>query len=135
MREGRSLAEACRVAEIKPSSFKREARSALYRSGKNKQWKATKSDRLDAVMNVLTEDGPQPTLVKRFRERARLGRYDNAVRRFRGGERGALADLLSFKGQQVGGRELITDPTILMTLEEAGLLDFDALYTSPRRRR
>jgi hypothetical protein len=129
------LAEACRVAGIKPSSFKREARTALYRSGKNKQWKATKSDRLEAVMNVLTEDGVQPTLVKGFRARARLGRYDNALRRFRGGERGAQANLFSFKGQKVGDRELITDPNILMTLEEAGLLDFDELYTSRRGRR
>jgi hypothetical protein len=132
MREGRSLAEACSVAGIKPSSFKREARTALYRSGKNKQWKATKSDRLEAVMNVPTEDGLQPTLVKGFRERSRLGRYDNALRRFRGGERGALADLLSFKGQKVGGRQLITDPNILMTLDEAGVLDFDEIYTSRR---
>ena len=86
-------------------------------------------------MNVLTEDGLQPTLVKGFGGRARLGRYDNALRRFRGGERGALADLLSFRGQKVGDRELITDPNILMTLEEAGLLDFGELYTSPRGRR
>ena len=86
-------------------------------------------------MNVLTEDGLQPTLVKGFRERARLGRYDNAVRRFRGGERGALANLLLFRGQHVGDRELITDPNILMTLEEAGVLDFDELYTSRRGRR
>ena len=86
-------------------------------------------------MNVLTEDGHQPTLVKGWRERSRLGRYDNALKRFRGGERGALAELMSFKGQKVGGKELITDPDILMTLEEAGLLDFDELYTSSRGRR
>ena len=130
-----SLAEACRNAGIKQSTFKREARTALYRSGKNKQWKATKSDRLEAVMNVPTEDGLQPTLVKGFRERSRLSRYDNALRRFRGGERGALANLLSFKGLKVGGRQLITDPNILVTLEEAGVLDFDEIYTSPRGRR
>lgn len=86
-------------------------------------------------MNALTEDGLQPTLVKGLRDRTRLGRYDHALRRFRGGERGALADLLLFKGQRVGDRALITDANILMTLEEAGLLDFDELYTSSRGRR
>jgi hypothetical protein len=37
---------------------------------------------------------------------------------------------MAFRGQTVGGHELITDPELLIQLEEAGQLDFDVLYFS-----
>jgi len=52
------------------------------------------------------------------------------LRMFRAGEDGAEAALKVFDGKTVGGHRLITDPKLLIQLEEAGELDFDTLYTS-----
>jgi hypothetical protein len=49
---------------------------------------------------------------------------------FRGAEDGAVEELKSFEGKTVGGYELITDPKLLIELEEAGQLDFENLYSS-----
>jgi hypothetical protein len=49
---------------------------------------------------------------------------------FRGAEEGAEAALKTFKGKTVGGHKLITDTKLLIQLEEAGQLDFDAFYKS-----
>ncbi len=72
-------------------------------------------------VTIITENG----LVF---ERARLSRYDIALRRWRAAEDGAEQGLLTFKGQTVAGHILITDPDVLIRLEEAGQLDFDELY-------
>jgi hypothetical protein len=81
-------------------------------------------------MTILTRQGPTFDVVRGSVERTRLARYDIAVRKFRAGEDGAVEELLSFKDQTVAGHELITDPDVLIQLEEAGQLDFDALYYS-----
>jgi hypothetical protein len=129
MRYGMSLAEACRMEGIKPNVFLREVGDAVYRGRSNKQWKVTPTDSLTALMNVPTETGPQPTPVHGLPERVRFSRYENAVKKWRGRERGGLKALSAFKGQTVGGRVLITDPRILTRLAEADRLDVDAIYT------
>jgi hypothetical protein len=53
---------------------------------------------------------------------------------FRAGEDGAEAALKAFRGKTVGGHKLITNTKLLIQLEEAGQLDFDAFYTSIRAR-
>lgn len=125
-----SLAKAAKLEHIKQSTFLRYAGSAVYRSGPGKPWKATKSDRLSAKMTILTRQGPIFDVVRSSKERTRLALYDNAVRKFRAGEDGAAKELASFEGETVAGHELITDPDVLIQLEEAGQLDFDALYYS-----
>ena len=81
-------------------------------------------------MTILTKQGPIFDVVRGSKERTRLALYDNAVRKFRAGEDGAVEELARFEGQTIAGHELITDPDILIHLEEAGQLDFDALYYS-----
>jgi hypothetical protein len=81
-------------------------------------------------MTVLTAQGPTLVVVKGSVERTRLARYDIALRKWRAGEDGADRELLAFQGQTVGGQVLITDPNLLIQLEEAGQLDFDTLYFS-----
>jgi len=127
-RENRSLAEATRLEHIKPSTFLRHLGSAVYRSGPGKPWKAAKADRFSARMTVLTAQGPTTVFVRGSRERTRLARYDIALRKWRAAEDGADKELMAFQGQTVGGHVLITDPTLLIQLEEAGQLDFDSLY-------
>ena len=81
-------------------------------------------------MTILTEQGPIFDVVRSSIERTRLARYDIALRKWRAGEDGAEQELLAFKGQTVAGHVLITDPDVLIRLEEAGQLDFDNLYYS-----
>ena len=135
MRNGLSLAEACREAGIKQDAFLREVGDAVYHDGASKRWKAAKTDSLNVLMNVPTEKGPVATLVHGLRERIRLSRYENAVKMWRGGKRGALKALSAFEGLSVGGRVLITDPKILARLEEADRLDVDEIYVGLGGRR
>jgi hypothetical protein len=125
-----SLSKAARLEKIKSKTFVRYARPALRRSGPGKPWRAIPEDQLPFVMNVLTEFGPTPEIIHSRRERKLLGAYNRAVRMFRGGEDGAEAALLVFRGKTVAGRTLITDIKRLIELEEAGKLDFDDLYSS-----
>jgi hypothetical protein len=129
-RSGLSLTKAARLERVKPRTVLRYVGKAVYRSGPNKPWKATKTDRLSAKMMILTEQGPTFDVVRSSIERTRLARYDIAVRKWRVGEDGAEHELLAFKGQTVAGHVLITDPDVLIRLEEAGQLDFDNLYYS-----
>jgi hypothetical protein len=129
-REKMSLAKATRLEHIKQSTFLRYVGSAVHRSGPGKPWKAAKSDRLSAKMTVLTAQGPTFAVVRGSVERTRLARYDIALRKFRAAEDGAAEELQAFEGLTVGGFPLITDPALLIQLEEAGQLDFDALYYS-----
>jgi hypothetical protein len=104
--------------------------SQLRQTTSGKRWKPTKSDRLIAPMNVLTALGRTAVPVRGSRERFRLGRYEIALRKWRLGEPGADAELAAFEGQTVGGHLLITDVKLLATLEDAGVLNFEELYSS-----
>lgn len=129
-RRSLSLNKAAKLEHIKPETVLRHVGKALYRSGPGKPWKATKSDRLAEKMMVLTEQGPIFAVVRSSVERTRLSRYNTALRKWRAGEDGAERELLRFQGQKVAGHVLITDPDVLVRLEEAGQLDFDAFYYS-----
>jgi hypothetical protein len=129
-RLGWSLNKAAKLEHIKPQTVLRHVGRALYRSGPGKPWKATKSDRLAEKMVVLTEQGPTFDVVRSSIERTRLSRYNTALRKWRAAEDGAYEELLAFEGQTVAGHVLITDPDVLIRLEEADQLDFDAFYYS-----
>jgi len=130
MRQGFSLAQATRLAHIKPKSFLRQVGSDVYRSGPGKPWKVTKTDRLTTLIKVLTPQGYVTVPAHGLRERTMAGRHQLAVRSVRAGEDGAELRLLAFEGQTVGGHVLVTDPELILKLEEAGKLDFDNLYSS-----
>jgi hypothetical protein len=129
-RLGWSLNKAAKLEHIKPQTVLRHVGKALYRSGPGKPWKATKSDRLAEKMLILTEKGPIFDVVRSSVERTRLSRYNTVLRKWRAAEDGAYEELLAFEGQTVAGHVLITDPDVLIQLEEAGQLDFDAFYYS-----
>jgi hypothetical protein len=124
------LSKAARTEHVKLATVKKYVGSQFHQDAPGKRWKPTKSDRLTAQMNVLTPLGPMTVRVRGSRERSRLRRYDIALRRWRRGEPGADAELAAFEGQTVGGHPLITDVKLLATLEDAGALDFDELYSS-----
>jgi hypothetical protein len=132
-RENLSLAKATRLEHIKPNTFLRHVGGAVHRSGAGKRWKPSKSDTLAARMRILTPQGPVFEIVRGLLERQRLARYEIALRKFRAGEDGAEEELRQYQGLTVAGHVLVTDLNILIQLEEAGQLDFDALYFSTGR--
>ncbi|MBZ5550160.1 MAG: hypothetical protein LAO22_19740 [Acidobacteriia bacterium] len=129
-RHGESLTLAARAEHIKPATVRKYLRKQYRQSGPGKRWVPTKSDSLTMTMNILTPLGRTPTAVRGSRERARQGQYEAALRKWRNGEPGAEAELAAFEGLSVGGHPLITDVRLLATLEDAGVLDFEELYSS-----
>ncbi len=115
---------------MKLATVKKYVGSQFHQDAPGKRWKPTKTDRLSDRMNVLTPQGPTTITVRGSRQRTRLGRYNIALAKWRRGEPGADAELAAFEGQTVGGHPLITDVKLLTTLEDAGALDFDELYSS-----
>jgi hypothetical protein len=130
VRRGESFHRAALQEHIKPKTVLHHVGNSLYHSGLNKRWKAAKTDRIPAKMTILTEQGPVFAVVRSSVERSRLSRYDIALRKWRAGEDGAEQELMAFNGQTVAGYMLITNPDVLIHLEEAGGLDFDEFYSS-----
>jgi hypothetical protein len=114
---------------MKLETFRRGARTALYRSGPGKPWKARPDDELAFLVTIPQPLGPQSVVSRNYRERKLAGAYLSVLRMWRAGEKGAEAALKRFEGKTVGGHTLITDTKLLSQLEEAGQLDFD-LYLS-----
>jgi hypothetical protein len=130
VRRGVPLSNAARAERVKVGTVKKYVGTQIHQDAPGKRWKASKSDRLTDRMNVVTPLGPQAIPVRGSTERSRLGRYNTALRRWREGKPGAVAELAAFEGRTVGGHPLITDVKLLATLEDAGVLDFDELYAS-----
>jgi len=129
-REGISASVAARRERMKLNTFRERAGRYLHRSGPGKPWRARSEDELAVSMTILTSRGRVDAIVRNSRERRLLHRYELALTGFRAGEDGAEAALRAFEGKTVAGHTLITDPKLLIQLEEAGYLDFDNLYTS-----
>jgi len=81
-------------------------------------------------MRIQTPKGPVYEVVRSSRERTRLALHDNALRRVRAAEDGAVEALQEFKDLTVAGHVLLTDLDQLIQQEAAGELDFDNLYYS-----
>lgn len=129
-RRGESLSKAARAVGIKPATVRKYLPGQLHQSAPGKPWRAAKSDRLTALMNVLTPSGPISAPLRGSKERSLLARYNIALRNWRLGKPGADAELAAFEGKRVGGHTLITDVKLLATLEDAGQIDFEELYSS-----
>jgi hypothetical protein len=129
-RHGESLSQAAGAEHIKPATVRKYLGKQFRQEGPGKRWVPTKSDRLTMPMNILTPLGRTPAPVRGSRERKRQGEYEVALRKWRSGIPGAEAELAAFDGQTVGGHPLITDFKLLATLEDAGVLDFEELYSS-----
>jgi hypothetical protein len=129
-RDGVSASQAARQEKMKLKTFRQRAGRYLFRSGPGKPWKARSEDQLNFSMTILTSRGPAEVIVRNSRERKLLHRYEIALRMFRAGADDAESALKEFEGKKVGGHTLVTDIKLLIQLEQAGQLDFDAFYTS-----
>lgn len=130
IRRGISASKAAQREGMKLKTLRGRAGRYLYRSGPGKPWKARSEDELAVSMNILTRQGRVDAIVRNSRERKLLHRYELLLTRFRAGDEKAEAELKALNGKKVAGYTLITDPKLLIELEEAGQLDFDNLYTS-----
>jgi hypothetical protein len=131
-REGASASVAARREGMKLNAFRKGAGRFLYRSGPGKPWKARDEDQLSFSMEVLTRQGRISAITRDSRERKLLHEYELALRMFRGAEEGAEEELKRFEGKTVGGYELITDPKLLIELEEADEIDIENFYSPVR---
>jgi hypothetical protein len=131
-RDKLSLAEACRLEHIKPSTLLRHVGSAVQQDRPGGRYRATAGDRLRRDLQIPTALGPTPVPVYGSKKAKEVSNYLNAISLYL--RKGDASRLRRFKGKtiQVRGQtlELITDPATLSDLALAGALQFDQLYAS-----
>jgi hypothetical protein len=131
-RDHLSLAEACRLEHIKLSTFLRHAGSAVRQDKPGGRYRATAGDRFRRDLQIPTALGPTRVPVYGSKAASKLSKYANAINRYL--RTGDTSQLRPFKGKalKVGGQriELITDPSTLSSLAQAGALRIDQLYSS-----
>lgn len=129
-REKLSLAEACRLEHIKPSTFLRQVGSAVRQDKPGSRYRAVAGDRFRRDLQIPTVLGPTPVPIYGSKNAREISNYLNAVALYL--RKGDTSKLKRFKGKTVGVRgqklELITDPQTLSALALAGALQFDQLY-------
>jgi hypothetical protein len=130
VREGKSLTAASRGLQRNSRAVQRLAAKAL-RKLKNGRWAAKKTDRLLRVLQKITPKGRQQVGIRDSRQASILGKYWNAVERYR--DTGDASGLWEFKGKHVidadGSRvPLLTDLRELDRQGAAGNLSFESFY-------
>jgi hypothetical protein len=130
VRTGASLSKASRKFDLNPREVRQLAPSAL-RKLRNGRWVAKAHDRLLRVLAIPTRKGLSEIGVRDSRQASLLGRYWNAVDRYR--DTGDSSVLREFRGKYIidasGKRAaLLTDLRELDRLGSAGVLSFETLY-------
>jgi hypothetical protein len=86
-------------------------------------------------MRLLDDKGRRPGVVRGSKAASLLGRYNAALSKFFSANKkyaGNETLLKPFRGKRVGGVELLTDPSKLLELAEAGELGTgEDLYAAP----
>jgi len=127
-----SLAEACRLEHIKPSTFLRHIGSAVRQDRPGGRYRATAGDRLRRDLQIPTALGPTPVPIYGSKQAREISQYLNAIALYL--RKGDASKLERFQGKTLRVRgenvELITDPATLSALALAGALQFDQLYAS-----
>ncbi len=131
-RDRLSLAEACRLEHIKPSTFLRHVGSAVRQDRPGGRYRATAGDRLRRELQIPTALGPTPVPIYGSKQASEISQYLNAIAFYL--RKGDASKLKRFQGKTIRVRgqklELVTDPATLSALGQAGALQFDQLYAS-----
>jgi hypothetical protein len=131
-RQHLSLAEACRLEHIKPSTFLRNVGGAVRQDKPGSRYRAVSGDRFRRDLQIPTAFGPTSVPIYGSKNATEISDYLNAIALYL--RKGDASRLERFKGKTVGVRgqkiELITDPETLSSLALAGALQFDQLYAS-----
>jgi hypothetical protein len=130
VRQGATLAEACREFRRDPRTVQRLGKPAL-RKRRNGRWAAKKTDRLLRVLQIITPEGRQQIGILDSREASTLGKYWSAVDRYR--DTGDASALKEFHGKHVTDADgiripLLTDLRELDRQGSAGNLSFESIY-------
>lgn len=127
-RTGQTLTAAAREEHIDPRTV-RKFLGADLKEVPEGHTEPTKADRRRRNMLIPTSRGTEPIKIHGSEQASQLGRYMSAVGKYlKTGNTGALQE---FEGQSIGGHRLITDPTSLNHLAEAGSLQLDSIYALP----
>jgi hypothetical protein len=131
-RQHTSLAAACRLEHVKPSTVLRHIGSAIRQDKPGARYRATKGDRFKRDLQIPTALGPITIPVYGSKNAEKISKYLNAVAHYL--RTGDQAKLRPFKGKSLkaGGKQvkLLTDPDTLSSLAEADALHLDQLYAS-----
>jgi hypothetical protein len=127
-RTGETLTNTARQEHIDPRTVKKYLAAEL-RGLSQGEIQPTRADRRRRNMLIPTSRGTEPVKIRGSEEASQLGRYMSAVGQYL--KTGDTDTLLEFEGQSIGGHRLITDPTTLNHLAEAGSLQLDSIYASP----
>ena len=129
-REKLSLAEACRLEHIKPSTFLRYVGSAVRQDKPGARYRATTGDRFRRDLYIPTALGPMKVSVHGSKAATTLSKYANAINYYL--RTGKTSRLRQFKTVRIGKQqiELITEPATLSVLAEANALRLDQLYAA-----
>jgi len=122
-----SLAAASQVVHIKPATVVRYVGSALRQDKPGSHYRATKGDRFRREAEIPTPNGPITVPVYGIKRASEISRYLNAVGHFlRTGDERKLRPFKN-KTLKVGKQriKLLTDPSTLSALADAGLLRLD----------
>jgi hypothetical protein len=131
-RDKLSLAEACRLEHIKPSTLLRNVGAAVRQDKPGGRYRAVAGDKFRRDLQIPTALGPLAVPIYGSKNATEVSSYLNAIAVYL--RKGDASRLRQFKGKTVGGRgqkiKLITDPETLSSLALAGALQFDQLYAS-----
>jgi hypothetical protein len=122
-----SLAAASRLEHTKPNTVLRYVGSALRQDKPGSRYRATKGDTFRREVQIPTADGAIWVPVYSLKRASEMSKYLNAVQHFlrTGDER----RLRPFKNKTLkAGKQrikLLTDPSTLSALADAGLLHLD----------
>jgi len=129
MRDGKSLAAACRAHGLKPDTFKRHVGRSIRRRTSGGQFYALATDTLRREMQVQTDAGTERVVVRGLKQARLISAHANAIARFNRGDTEAIR---AFEGKtiRIGRRtvRLLTDPAKLQALAEADAFTPDSLY-------
>lgn len=127
-RTGETLTNTASEEHIDPRTVKKYLAAELRGLSKG-EIQPTQTDRRRRNMLVPTRRGVTPVVIHGSQQASQLGRYMSAVGQYL--KTGNTDALQEFEGQSIGGHRLITDPTTLNYLAEAGSLQLDAIYALP----
>ncbi len=129
-----SLSAAARAEGTTVRTIKRLLPAALIRGKAGSRIRVKRGDPYSQVVEIVTHGGSEVATARGSRERSRAGKHKSVRIRVLRGELPPEA-LEEFRGQRVGGQELLSDPARLFELARRGVLDrLDALYVTPESR-
>jgi hypothetical protein len=123
------LTAAAHQEHVDPRTVRKYLRADLKRIKKDGQTRPTKSDRRRRNMLIPTALGTSPAVVKGSRQATLLGRYMSVVGKYL--RTGDTTGLSEFEGKSISGHTLLTDPSALSSLAEAGALQLEGIYSLP----